>query len=90
MAENASDIVFEADLEGRIQWISPSSQILEWRPEDLHGRSIFDLIFEADHELVAEHRRQVLAGENPGSIEARYRFFSYGDACLLHPAGEAL
>ena len=24
------------------------------------------------------------------AIEARYRFFSYGDACLLHPAGEAL
>jgi PAS domain S-box-containing protein len=73
LAENASDIVFEADLDGRIQWISPSSQILEWRPEDLHGRSIFDLIFDGDHELVAEHRRQVLAGENPGAIEARYR-----------------
>jgi PAS domain S-box-containing protein len=75
LAENASDIVLEADLEGRIQWISPSSQILEWRPEDLHGRSIFDFIFEDDHELVADHRRRVIAGENPGSIEARLRSF---------------
>jgi PAS domain S-box-containing protein len=73
LAENASDIVFEADRDGKIRWISPSSQMLDWRPEDLLGHSIFDIIFEGDHALVAEHRRQVLAGEKPTTIEARYR-----------------
>jgi len=51
LAENASDIVYEVGRDGLVKWISPSSQILGWRPEDLIGRASFDLIFEGDHDV---------------------------------------
>lgn len=73
LAENASDIVYEVGRDGLLKWISPSCQILKWRPEDLIGRPCFDLIFEGDHEAAAEYRLRVLDGESPASIEARYR-----------------
>jgi PAS domain S-box-containing protein len=73
LAENASDIVYEVGRDGLLKWISPSSQLLDWRPEDLIGRWSFELIFEGDHDVVGEYRRRVLAGETPPSIEARYR-----------------
>ncbi|HEY1825089.1 MAG TPA: PAS domain S-box protein, partial [Acidimicrobiales bacterium] len=72
LAENASDIVFEADLDGLIRWISPSCRMLGWEPEDLLGHPIFDFVYPGDHEVVIEHRRDVLDGVDAASIEARY------------------
>ena len=72
LAENASDIVYEVGRDGLLKWISQSSQLLNWRPEDLIGRESFDLIYEGDHEIASEYRRQIFAGENPASIELRY------------------
>ncbi len=72
LAENASDIVYEVGSDGLLKWISPSSQILGWRPEDLIGKRSIDLIFEDDHDVADEYRRRALAGENPSPIEARY------------------
>ncbi|MGH3733076.1 MAG: PAS domain S-box protein [Acidimicrobiales bacterium] len=78
LAENASDIVLEVNRDGVIRWISPSSQILDWRPEDLLGRSIFDIVLEEDHGVIVERRRQVLAGEATTSVEGRF-LSAHGD-----------
>ncbi len=40
LAENASDVVMEVDVEQRIEWVSPSvEQVLGWKPNSLIGRS---------------------------------------------------
>ena len=72
LAENASDIVYEADVDGTVHWVSPSCRILGWEPGDLLGRSIFDFVYKEDHEVVFKNRRRVLAGELTPSVEGRY------------------
>ena len=73
LAENASDIVYETDLEGSIRWMSPSTQrILGWDPDNLLGTSSADIIFDEDVEKVQVHRRRTLKGEFTPAIEARY------------------
>ena len=72
LAENASDIVYEADTEGTIRWISPSCRMLGWEPDDLLGRSVFDIVYEDDRTTLFKNRRRVLAGEIAPSIEGRY------------------
>ncbi len=71
LAENASDIVLEASLDGVIRWISPSCRMLSFEPEELLGRSILDFVHESDRDVIIEHRAHVLAGDDPTSIEAR-------------------
>ncbi|HTB08751.1 MAG TPA: PAS domain S-box protein, partial [Acidimicrobiales bacterium] len=72
LAENASDIVYEADVEGIVHWVSPSCRMLGWEPDDMLGRSIFDFVYEEDHGVVFKNRRRVLSGEITPSVEGRY------------------
>jgi PAS domain S-box-containing protein len=74
LAENASDIVYETDLEGLIKWMSPSTyRILQWEPDELLGTASFDMIHEDDLARVRAHLRRTLKGEFTHAIEARYR-----------------
>ncbi|MHB8379058.1 MAG: PAS domain S-box protein [Acidimicrobiales bacterium] len=73
LAENASDIVYETDLEGKIGWMSPSTKrILGWNPDDLLDSSSIDIIYDDDVETFQSHRRRTLRGELTPAIEARY------------------
>jgi len=49
LADNAIDIVLEADLTTRIRWVSPSvEEVLGWHPEEVVGRSAPDLVHPDD------------------------------------------
>jgi PAS domain S-box-containing protein len=74
LAENSSDIVFQTDSEGIIQWVSPSAeQVFGWTVQDLVGISSTELVYEED--LVKVKALQDLAqlGEKTEVHETRYR-----------------
>jgi len=49
LAENASDFVAQASLDGAITWVSPSvTRTLGWAPEDLLGTQLDDLVHPDD------------------------------------------
>lgn len=49
LAENMSDVILLQGREGRLLYVSPSSErILGYRPDELCGRSIFELVEESD------------------------------------------
>ncbi|MHB8335240.1 MAG: PAS domain S-box protein [Acidimicrobiales bacterium] len=49
VAENASDVVFQTDLDTRIRWASPSSHaVLGWTPLELEGIDAVDLLHPDD------------------------------------------
>ena len=73
LAEHASDVVYQLDLEGRITWISPSVQReLGYAPEELLGRSSLDLIHPDDRPVAASARRARAEGRVIETIEVRY------------------
>jgi PAS domain S-box-containing protein len=74
LAENSSDVVFQTDAEGTIQWASPSvQQLFGWSVEDLVGISSMDLVYEEDLAKVRALRAIVQHGEKTEVHEARYR-----------------
>ena len=45
IAEHTSDILFTADEDGRITWVSPAvTRLLDWPPDDLIGSQAIDLV----------------------------------------------
>ena len=51
------DVLYETDLAGIVQWISPSVQsLLGWDPADLAGRSLHDLVHPEDSDRIAALR----------------------------------
>jgi PAS domain S-box-containing protein len=73
LAENASDIVFETDVDGTFKWISPSLQSLGWDAEKLLGTSAYELIFDADHAKARLVRERLERGAPSARFEARFR-----------------
>ncbi len=77
LAENASDVVYVVDLEGRLLWVSPSvAPELGWQVGDIIGHNILDLIFEEDHPRVIAWRQLLHFGENLDSLTIRVRHAS--------------
>ena len=63
LAENASDIVWQVDPEGRLTWTSPSvTRVLGWQPEDIVGRRKLDLVDPSDRARATRERNEVLEG----------------------------
>jgi diguanylate cyclase (GGDEF)-like protein/PAS domain S-box-containing protein len=74
LAENASDVVYQSDPHGVIQWISPAvTQALGLRPDDLLGTLALDLIHSDDRGMVSTAHDTLLAGGTIGTLSARYR-----------------
>ncbi len=72
IAENASDVVYRADPDGVITWISPSAEALfGWPPADIVGRSISDFIHPDDRDATLEFWRSVIATAASGRVESR-------------------
>ena len=69
LADNAIDVVLEADLHTVIQWISPSvTDVLGWTPGELVGRYAADILHPDD---VAEVGALAQALSEQGAPRAR-------------------
>ena len=65
LVENSSDTLLLLDAEGRVTYVTPSSQRhLGWRSEDLIGHSVFDFMHPDDHDVVATKFAEAL--QRPG------------------------
>ena len=75
IAENAKDVVFRADADGTITWVSPSvTTVLGWRREDFLAQNVVDLIHPEDRQAVrALHKEVIKSGAEGMSTEVRYR-----------------
>ena len=78
LAENATDVVAHASVDGVIDWVSPSvTPLLGWDPGDMAGRSVFDFIHPDEVEAVLADQRKLM---DSGALnyEARFRTASGG------------
>lgn len=73
LAENASDIVYQTDLDGRIEWIAPAvSDILGWDPELLVGTRATALVAPEDLALLAGSADGVVHGIREHGVLAQF------------------
>lgn len=74
LADNATDVIIRTDMITGIVWVSPSvAEVLGWRPDELTGRRVSDLMHPDD--LAAARRRQrefIASGAAEGRITARF------------------
>jgi two-component system cell cycle sensor histidine kinase/response regulator CckA len=74
LVENSTDALFLMDAEGRVTYLTPSTQKhLGWEPQQMTGRSIFEFAHPDDRELVGLKMAETL--RNPGlpiGQEVRY------------------
>ena len=64
LAENASDVVFRANLTGEIEWITPSvTPLLGWTPAELEHQPFADFVHPDDLELLMDVRAASRRGE---------------------------
>ncbi|MDO8389087.1 MAG: PAS domain S-box protein [Actinomycetota bacterium] len=74
LAENASDAIYQVDLDGAVQWVSPSIEdLLGWRPDEFMAIHPPDLMHPDDRERVIADRDAVRGGAGQRSTEARVR-----------------
>ena len=74
VAENSSDVLYETDVDGVIQWISPSvRQVLGYSPSELVGTRSADLASKDDFANVVDRHQQVLSGKKVGRVQMRLR-----------------
>ncbi|MHB1088781.1 MAG: PAS domain S-box protein, partial [Acidimicrobiales bacterium] len=98
LAESASDVVYQVDLQGTIRWVSPSvSRVLGWRTEEVLGRHYSVLIADDDLGLTTLSRDILLAGGSVEPYELRYktstgglRWMSIQPQSVLDAAGEII
>ncbi len=65
LVENISDVLILADAEGRISWVTPSSErFLGWSPEETADRLLLELVHADDREGLRGTMREVV--EQPG------------------------
>jgi len=82
VAEHSSDVVYVADPDGDFAWVSPSVEtVLGWRPEDLIGTPVIDLLAEEDRD-VRERGRQVVFAEGRRFAPVEVRFLARTGAPL--------
>jgi len=88
LAEHASDLVFQADAHGTLDWVSPSvARVVGWEPEQILGHPVRDFIHCDDHAALDEARSRLLGGI-PTKLTCRIRrtdgTYRWFDA-TLHP-----
>jgi diguanylate cyclase (GGDEF)-like protein/PAS domain S-box-containing protein len=65
LAENASDVVYQADAQGKITWITPSiSPLLGWDPQAMIGTEGVDVVVPEDRAAILANRPRLYAGES--------------------------
>jgi diguanylate cyclase (GGDEF)-like protein/PAS domain S-box-containing protein len=80
LAENASDIVYEVDRDGRLLWVSPSlTAVLGWAPEQWLGRPVAELV---DPAIVEDLVPEIVAFFAGQGIEPRVARFPAADGSM--------
>ncbi|MFI0432079.1 MAG: PAS domain S-box protein [Candidatus Nanopelagicales bacterium] len=73
LAENAADLVFRSSPRGILEWVSPSvGHALGWRPEDLIGNSLSEILWHPDDLALVQNQSKALNNGTPVFFEARY------------------
>lgn len=73
LAEKATDMLAEHDMEGRFLYATPGSkQMVGYEPEELIGKSIYDFIDPDQLELVKSEHQKILKQKTP--VSATYKF----------------
>lgn len=74
LAENASDVVYQTDPDGTVEWVSPSVRtVLGWRPDLVSGVPARTLVHPDDRAALDAGREAVRAGHGAGSAVVRFR-----------------
>jgi PAS domain S-box-containing protein len=75
LAENASDLIVQTDMEARIVYTSPSiERLLGYRPDEAIGKIGHFLTLDEDRQLIRAGRAELLRDEDPNRvISMRYR-----------------
>ncbi len=97
IAENATDVVFRASVDGVAEWLSPSVDgLLGWRPDEIVGHSLAEFVHPDDREALRTGQTSVVAG-TPATYDLRvrtragdYRWVSITVRPLLNDAGEVI
>ncbi|MGH9927585.1 MAG: PAS domain S-box protein, partial [Pyrinomonadaceae bacterium] len=70
--ESARESIYAVDMDGRFKWSNSATlQAFGLKREELIGRRVCDLVYEADRELVSEKLENALSGQ-PQTHEMRY------------------
>jgi two-component system, cell cycle sensor histidine kinase and response regulator CckA len=78
LVENSSDTLLLLDAEGRVTYVTPSSQRhLGWKSEDLIGHSVFDFMHPDDHDVVGTKFAEAL--QRPGEPIMQQVRFKHSD-----------
>ncbi len=92
LANHASDIVFRADSDARISWISPSVRfVLGQEPSDIVGHRATEFVHADDVATLIASTQEVL-GERQSRYVARFRTIDGGYrwmSVLVHPVRDA-
>ena len=73
LAENASDVVYQTDINGVIDWISPSvSQVLGWDPDLLIGTPAAALVAPEDLAMMTSDGAGVIRGVREHGVLAQF------------------
>ena len=68
IADHTSDVLFTADLDRRVTWVSPNlSQVLGWGIDEMAGAVVDELCHPADRAVVIPFLSDVLAGSEGAS-----------------------
>ncbi len=79
LAENASDVVIEVNVDGEVMWMSPSVRdVLGWEPCDLVGSSAWDLVHPDDVSVLGAGRDEFHAWALPNAATVRWARASGG------------
>ncbi len=74
LAENATDMITQWDLDARVVYVSSASRVLlGYEPDEVVGRSGYDFIHPADRPLVVSHHQALLRGADAVRLVFRAR-----------------
>lgn len=74
ITDNMVDMVSQTDINGVIQYVSPSGKtLLGYEPEELMGKTIFDHVHPDDLDKVKKNFTMAFIRMEPGRMEVRFR-----------------
>jgi diguanylate cyclase (GGDEF)-like protein/PAS domain S-box-containing protein/putative nucleotidyltransferase with HDIG domain len=89
LVENASEIIFSLDIEGRITYISPSIEAsIGYKPAEIIGKYFKELVVPEDLKYIASRFRSTLGGKH-GHAEFRVRAKS-GDVRIIQTSSSMI
>jgi PAS domain S-box-containing protein len=87
-ADLLHDAVFLVDASGKIQYVSAACEVIfGYRPSDMAGAPLMDLVLPADRDRTIAEAKHVMAGQRRIGFENRYRHQQGRDVHIMWSAG---